>query len=128
MDGFKSATELEKEFDVKRCGREDWRGDWRRFKFKTYGWCARADDYNSQGSIAEYLSTVGRLRSFSDISKEEMQKSDNVAYDLDDKIYMMDEDYNQVQFKYKKQDAGVFAAHHRQDLTRKRDAKQETGV
>ncbi|WZZ02611.1 hypothetical protein YC2023_088532 [Brassica napus] len=74
-----SATELEKEFDVKRCGREDWREDWRRFKFKTYGWCARADDYNSQGSIAEYLSTVGRLRSFSDISKEEMHKLDNVA-------------------------------------------------
>ncbi|KAG2267040.1 hypothetical protein Bca52824_074119 [Brassica carinata] len=110
MDGFKSATELEKEFDVKRCGREDWR----RFKFKTYGWCARADDYNSQGSIA-------------DISKEEMQKSDNVAYDLDDKIYMMNEDYNEVQFKYKEETISLqslLMEKHTLDQTYKQETKR----
>ncbi|KAH0919116.1 hypothetical protein HID58_026776, partial [Brassica napus] len=103
MDGFTSVTELEKEYEVKRCGKKDWSyktGDWR---FKTYGWCARGDDYNCQGSIAEYLSTVGKLRSFSDISKEEMQKSSIVVDDLADKIAKKNEDYNQVQYKYNEQ-------------------------
>ncbi|KAJ4884772.1 Factor of DNA methylation 5 [Raphanus sativus] len=103
MDGFKRATELEKEYGVKRCGKKDWSyktGDWR---LKTYGWCARADDYNSQGSVAEYLSTVGRLRSFSDISKEEMQNRSIVVDDLADKIAEKNEVLNQVQYKYKEE-------------------------
>ncbi|KAL0724435.1 hypothetical protein Bca4012_039034 [Brassica carinata] len=104
MDGFKRATELEKEYEVKRCGKKDWSyktGDWR---LKTYGWCARADDYNSQGSVvAEYLSTVGKLRSFSDISKEEMQNTSIVVNDLADKIAEKNEVLNQVQYKYKEE-------------------------
>ncbi|ESQ28309.1 hypothetical protein EUTSA_v10019728mg [Eutrema salsugineum] len=99
MSGFKSATELEREYEINRCGKKDWSvktGDWR---FKEYGWCARADDYNSQGSIAEYLSTVGKLRSFSDISKEEMLNTNIVVDDLADKIAMTNEDLNKVQYK-----------------------------
>lgn len=101
MDGFKSVTELEKEYVVKRCGKKDWiykTGDGR---FKTCGWCARADDFNSQGLVAEYLSTAGKLRSFSDISKEEKQKSSIVVDDLADKIVMTNEDLNKARYKYK---------------------------
>ncbi|KAF8103075.1 hypothetical protein N665_0188s0034 [Sinapis alba] len=100
MDGFKRATELEKEYEIKRCGKKDWSYKTRDWRFKTYGWCARADDYNSQGSIAEYLSTVGKLRSFSDISKEELQNTNIVVEDLANKIAMKNEDLNQVQYKY----------------------------
>lgn len=100
MSGFKSATELEKEYEIRGCGKKDWsdkRGDWRS---KAYGWCARADDYNSQGSIAEYLSKVGKLRSFSDICNEEIQNKNIVVDDLANKIAMTNEDLNKVQFKY----------------------------
>ncbi|ESQ27119.1 hypothetical protein EUTSA_v10018261mg [Eutrema salsugineum] len=100
MSGFNSATNLDKEYEIKRCGKKDWSdkiGDWRS---KDYGWCARADDYNSQGSIAEYLSTVGSLKSFSDISKEEMQNTNIVVDDLANKIAMTNEDLNKVQYKY----------------------------
>ncbi|CAN6804288.1 hypothetical protein Bca4012_100242 [Brassica carinata] len=120
MDGFTSVTELEKEYEVKRCGKKDWSyktGDWR---FKTYGWCARGDDYNCQGSIAEYLSTVGKLRSFSDISKEEMQKSSIVVDDLADKIAKKNEDYNQVQHKYNEQIISL------QRLIRQKDELDQT--
>uniref|UniRef100_A0A1J3JZ18 Factor of DNA methylation 5 n=1 Tax=Noccaea caerulescens TaxID=107243 RepID=A0A1J3JZ18_NOCCA len=98
--GFTNATELEKEYEIKRCGKKDWSektGDWRS---KAYGWCARADDYNSQGSIAEYLSTVGTLRSFSDISKEEMHNTNVVVEDLANKIAMTNEDLNNAEYKY----------------------------
>ncbi|XP_010472874.1 PREDICTED: factor of DNA methylation 5-like isoform X3 [Camelina sativa] len=100
MSGFKSATELEKEYEIRGCGKKDWsdkRGDWRS---KTYGWCARSDDYNSQGSIAEYLSKVGTLRSFSDICKEEIQNKNSVVDDLANKIAMTNENLNKVQYKY----------------------------
>ncbi|KAG7652619.1 putative domain XH [Arabidopsis thaliana x Arabidopsis arenosa] len=96
--GFKSVTELEKEYEIRGCGRKDWidkRGDWRS---KAYGWCARADDYNSQGSIAEYLSKVGKLRSFSDITKEEIQNKSIVVDDLANKIAMTNEDLNKLQY------------------------------
>ncbi|CAA7020016.1 unnamed protein product [Microthlaspi erraticum] len=98
--GFTNASALEKEYEVKRCGKKDWSektGDWRS---KAYGWCARADDYNSQGTIAEYLSTVGTLRSFSDISKEEMQNTNTVVQDLANKIAMTNEDLNNAEYKY----------------------------
>ncbi|KAF3595744.1 hypothetical protein DY000_02020232 [Brassica cretica] len=70
---------------------------------------------------------AGRLRSFSDISKEEMQKSDNVAYDLDDKIYMMNEDYNEVQFKYKEETISLqrlLMEKHTLDQTYKQETKR----
>ncbi|CAH2067945.1 unnamed protein product [Thlaspi arvense] len=100
MNGFKSATELDKFYEIKRCGKKDWSdktGDW---SSKTYGWCARADDYNSQGPIAEYLSTVGTLRSFSDISKEEMQNTNLVVDELANKIALKNEDLSKVLYKY----------------------------
>lgn len=100
FSGFKSATELEKEFEIRGCSKKDWsdkRGDW---KSMAYGWCARADDYNSQGLIAEYLSTVGKLKSFSDISKEENQNTNVVVEDLANKIAMTDENLNKAQYEY----------------------------
>ncbi|KAL1205572.1 Factor of DNA methylation 5 [Cardamine amara subsp. amara] len=98
--GFKNATELEKEYEIRGCSKKDWsdkRGDWRS---KAYGWCARADDYNSQGSIAEYLSTVGKLSSFSDITKEENRNTDVVVEDLANKIAIKIQDLNKAQYEY----------------------------
>ncbi|EOA33756.1 hypothetical protein CARUB_v10019950mg [Capsella rubella] len=99
MSGFKSATELEKEYEIRGCGKKNWRdkkGDW---TSKAYGWCARADDYNSQGSIAEYLSKVGKLKSFSDICKEEIHNKNSLVDDLANKIDMTNEYLNKVQYK-----------------------------
>ncbi|VVB11528.1 unnamed protein product [Arabis nemorensis] len=100
MSGFKSVTELEKEYEIKRCGKKDWSDKTGGWRSKNYGWCARADDYNSQGSIAEYLSSEGKLRSFSEISKEEAQNTNLVVEELANKIAMTNEDLNKVQYKY----------------------------
>ncbi|CAN8233548.1 unnamed protein product [Cochlearia groenlandica] len=100
FSGFKNAAELEKEYEIKRCSKKDWSdktGDW---GSKVYGWCARADDYNSKGLIAEYLSSVGELRSYSDIYKKEMQDTNLLVVDLGDKIAMKNEDLNKVQYEY----------------------------
>ncbi|ESQ35218.1 hypothetical protein EUTSA_v10007054mg [Eutrema salsugineum] len=100
--GFASATELEEEFENKGCSKKEWtekRGD---SESKAYGWCARAEDYNSEGPIGEYLSKEGTLRTISDISQEKAQDRNSVLDELSDIIAMTNEDLNKVQYSYNK--------------------------
>ncbi|CAN8305047.1 unnamed protein product [Cochlearia groenlandica] len=98
--GFASATEFEKEFENERCSRKEWnekRGD---SESRAYGWCARTEDYNSQGPIGEYLSREGKLRTISDISQDNVQDRDNVLKELSDVLAMTNEDLDKVQYSY----------------------------
>ncbi|CAH2037441.1 unnamed protein product [Thlaspi arvense] len=100
--GFGSATELEKEFENQGCSKKEWmekRGD---FESKAYGWIARAEDYNSEGPIGEYLSKVGMLKTVSDISQETAQDRNNVLEELSNIIAITNEDLNEVQYSYNK--------------------------
>ncbi|VVB11524.1 unnamed protein product [Arabis nemorensis] len=100
--GFATATELEKEFENEGCGKKEWtenRGD---SESKAYGWCARAEDYNFEGPIGEYLSKEGQLRTVSDISKEIAENRNNVLEELSNVIAMTNEDLNRVQYSYHK--------------------------
>ncbi|VVA91487.1 unnamed protein product [Arabis nemorensis] len=100
--GFASATELEKEFENEGCSKKEWtekRGD---SESKAYGWCAREEDYNSEGPIGEYLSKEGQLKTVSDISKEKAQDRNNVLEELSNIIAMTNEDLNRVQYSYNK--------------------------
>ncbi|CAN6907376.1 unnamed protein product [Brassica oleracea] len=98
--GFASATELEKEFEREGCSKKEWvekRGD---SESKAYGWCARAEDYNSEGPIGEYLSKEGKLRTVSDISQEKAEDRNSVLEELSSMIAMTNEDLNKVQYSY----------------------------
>ncbi|KAL0723601.1 hypothetical protein Bca4012_038200 [Brassica carinata] len=101
--GFASATELEKEFESEGCSKKEWMekrgGD---SVSKAYGWCARAEDYHSEGPIGEYLSKEGKLRTVSDISQEKAQDRNSVLEELSDIIAMTNEDLNKVQYSYNK--------------------------
>ncbi|CAF1926003.1 unnamed protein product [Brassica napus] len=102
--GFASATELEKEFESIGCSKKEWMekrgGD--SVSKKAYGWCARAEDYHSEGPIGEYLSKEGKLRTVSDISQEKAQDRNSVLEQLSDIIAMTNEDLNKVQYSYNK--------------------------
>ncbi|CAG7869044.1 unnamed protein product [Brassica rapa] len=101
--GFASATELEKEFESIGCSKKEWvekRGGGS--VSKAYGWCARAEDYHSEGPIGEYLSKEGKLRTVSDISQEKAQDRNSVLEQLSDIIAMTNEDLNKVQYSYNK--------------------------
>ncbi|KAJ4890035.1 Factor of DNA methylation 1 [Raphanus sativus] len=100
--GFACATELEKEFEREGCSKKEWtekRGD-SISESKAYGWCARAEDYNSGGPIGEYLSKEGKLRTVSDISQEKAQDRNIVLDELSSMIAMTNEDLNKVQYSY----------------------------
>ena len=99
-NGFLNATEFEKAFEIERCSKEDWNVKKVHHGSSIYGWCARADDYDSQGSIGEYLRKNGKLRTVSDLEQETAQSNKYVVEDLACKIDITNESIGEMQSKY----------------------------
>ncbi|XP_010497500.1 PREDICTED: factor of DNA methylation 1-like [Camelina sativa] len=98
--GFACATELEKEFENQGHSKKEWTERTGDSESKAYGWCARAQDYYSQGPIGEYLSREGKLRTVSDISQEKEQDRNIVLDELTKMIAMTNDDLSKVQYSY----------------------------
>lgn len=98
-NGFKNASEFEKMFESGRHGKKDWNAN-NECDSSLYGWCARADDHVSQGSIGQYLREKGRLRTISDIVQEVAQSRNDVVANLASKIDMTNENLDKLQYKY----------------------------
>ncbi|KAL5581221.1 hypothetical protein UlMin_013663 [Ulmus minor] len=98
--GFKNATEFEGAFETEKCSKKEWDVSQLHHDRKIYGWCARADDYNSQGPIGKYLRKNGKLRTISEIVQEAAQKTNDVVASLAYKIDATNEDLNELQCKY----------------------------
>ncbi|XP_010459126.1 PREDICTED: factor of DNA methylation 1 [Camelina sativa] len=98
--GFACATELEKEFENQGHSKKEWTERSGDSESKAYGWCARAQDYYSQGPIGEYLSREGKLRTVSDISQEKEQDRNIVLDELTKMIAMTNDDLSKVQYSY----------------------------
>ncbi|KAJ4718618.1 factor of DNA methylation 1-like [Melia azedarach] len=99
-NGFMNASEFEKAFETDHHGKRDWIARKTHPGSKIYGWCARADDNDSEGPIGEYIRKAGKLRTFSDIFQEETQNKNNVVANLASKIDMKNEDLSELQCKY----------------------------
>ncbi|KAF3450961.1 hypothetical protein FNV43_RR07050 [Rhamnella rubrinervis] len=99
-NGFLNATEFEKAFEIDRCSKEDWNVKKFHHGSSIYGWCARVDDYDSQGPIGEYLRQKGKLRTVSDLEQEMAQSNKYVVEDLACKIDITNESIDEMQSKY----------------------------
>ncbi|KAJ4842951.1 hypothetical protein Tsubulata_026607 [Turnera subulata] len=80
--GYANATEFEKLFDAEGHGKKDWQQQKTTPHDSTaYGWCARADDYHSDGALGEYLRNQGKwaLTTFSSVVQEETAKHQTVV-------------------------------------------------
>ncbi|KAL4333825.1 hypothetical protein GQ457_07G032600 [Hibiscus cannabinus] len=98
--GYVNATEFEKAFESDRHSKKHWNGQQGQLGSNIYGWCARADDYNSDGPIGDYLRKVGRLRTISDIVQETAQDRNNVVSKLTTRIDLTNENLDELQYKY----------------------------
>ncbi|KAH7547469.1 hypothetical protein FEM48_Zijuj01G0313400 [Ziziphus jujuba var. spinosa] len=98
-NGFLNATEFEQDFKINRHSKEEWNTQ-KTHGSNIYGWSARADDYESQGPIGEYLRKRGKLRTVSDIEQEEAQSNKFVVADLAIKIDKTNESLDVLQSKY----------------------------
>lgn len=99
-NGFFNATKFEEDFKVTHHSKEDWNAQKTNLGSNIYGWSARADDYDSQGPIGEYLRKKGKLRTVSDIEQEVAQSNKYVVDDLAVKIYKTIESIDVLQSKY----------------------------
>ncbi|KAK1441459.1 hypothetical protein QVD17_07368 [Tagetes erecta] len=80
--GFNNAISFEKAYEADHHGKRDWKVNHNDLKDETYGWVARADDYNANTIIGEHLHKIGDLRSISDIVAEEYRKADKLESKL----------------------------------------------
>ncbi|KAE8710933.1 Factor of DNA methylation 1 [Hibiscus syriacus] len=98
--GYVNATEFEKAFESERHSKKHWNGQQGQLGSNIYGWCARADDYNSDGPIGDYLRKVGKLRTISDIVQETAQDRNSVVVKLTTRIDLTNENLDELQYKY----------------------------
>ncbi|XP_023919586.2 factor of DNA methylation 1 isoform X2 [Quercus suber] len=97
--GFMNCSEFEKFFETEHCGKKEWHAQ-KIHGRKCYGWCARADDYEAEGVIGDFLHRNGQLRTVSDIDREAAQNRNNVVAKLANKINITNENLNEIEYKY----------------------------
>lgn len=97
--GFMNATQFEKSFDTDYHGKKGWKQK-SNSDLSTYGWCARADDYHSQGVIGEYLRDQGNLTTISSIVQEETKKKHSIVATLADEIDETNLNLGQMEYKF----------------------------
>ncbi|KAM1165971.1 hypothetical protein ACFX2G_025763 [Malus domestica] len=98
--GLGNATDFEKMFETDHHSKMDWNTRKQQPGSSIYGWCARADDYHSQGPIGEFLRKTGKLRTVSDIVQEAAQNRNDEVANLANKIELTNENLLKAQYKY----------------------------
>lgn len=98
--GFMNCAEFEKLFEIEHHGKKEWNAQKTNLGPNCYGWCARADDYDAEGPIGDFLRNKGQLRTVSDIDREAAQSRNNVVADLANEIDITNENLNELQYKY----------------------------
>nr|QDC18028.1 factor of DNA methylation 1-like A [Hypericum perforatum] len=98
--GFAQVMEFDKSFESERRGRENWGSQRAKPVAVTYGWWAKANDYDSEGPIGEYLRKRGKLTTTTEVKKEEAEstaaKVTGLAYKIDERnndLKKWEEDY-----------------------------------
>ncbi|KAK2644749.1 hypothetical protein Ddye_019944 [Dipteronia dyeriana] len=99
-NGFMNATEFEKSFETEHRGKKDWNAQSRHPGSKIYGWCARADDNDTKGPVGEYLRMEGKLKTISDLVKEENQNKNIIVTNLASKIDLTNENLDELEYKF----------------------------
>lgn len=99
-EGFKNATEFEKEFETENHGKKGWNSQKAEPGSSTYGWRAQSDDYDADGPVGDHLRKTGKLRTVLDIVQEATQSSSRIVEHLANKIDSTNETLQQLQSKY----------------------------
>ncbi|KAL8139363.1 hypothetical protein V2J09_005384 [Rumex salicifolius] len=105
--GFHNAKEFERAFEGNRHGKKEWIEKRENPGSDLYGWFARADDYETEDYLGNYLRNNGELKSLDDIVREEKQNNHNIVGSLAYKIDTKLEDLDELQLKVKLQNLSL---------------------
>ncbi|KAL3650164.1 hypothetical protein CASFOL_006567 [Castilleja foliolosa] len=99
--GFTNAVSFEKAYEANRRGKSDWLTEKeKRSPDDLYGWIARAEDYNSDDIIGEWLRKIGDLRTISDVMEEEVRKTNKLVDNLTNAIEKKKRDLLEIESKF----------------------------
>ncbi|KAL2935801.1 Factor of DNA methylation 2 [Bienertia sinuspersici] len=82
MIGYKNALDFEKAFEAVCCSKKDWITNKVDLGSAIYGWCACADDYNTEGQIGKYLRKNTELKTYSDIVRKGKRGNESIVVSL----------------------------------------------
>nr|GEU44511.1 factor of DNA methylation 4-like [Tanacetum cinerariifolium] len=78
LDQFSNALKFVKDFEVNKCGTNDYRDQGRCKDDKMYAWMATDEDYNSTGLVSDYFKKNGDLKTLSAVQKDIVAKNTKV--------------------------------------------------
>ena len=99
-NGFGNATDFGKWFISDCHGKEHWNARKQKPGSSINGWCARFDDYESQGPVGEFLCKRGQLQTVLNILQEAAESKNSVVANLASKIDMTNENLDELRYKY----------------------------
>ncbi|XP_057464536.1 factor of DNA methylation 1-like isoform X2 [Actinidia eriantha] len=97
--GFKNAMEFEKSFEADHRSKKEWKDQKGIPVSNAYGWFGRADDYNTEGPVGEYLRKEGELKTISDLVQEATQDRNKIVATLANEIDLKNENLDELQYK-----------------------------
>ncbi|GFZ04027.1 XH/XS domain-containing protein [Actinidia rufa] len=95
--GFKNAMEFKKFFEADYHSKKEWEAQGGHPGSDIYRWFARAEDYNSEGPLGEYLSKAGDLKTICNLVLESTQERSKTVTNLANEIGLKNEKSVQVQ-------------------------------
>ncbi|XP_023761771.1 factor of DNA methylation 1 [Lactuca sativa] len=98
--GFKNAMEFEKSFEANHHSKREWVASDKSSGSSIYAWLARANDFESQGAIGDFLRKNRELKTISDLVQEAMQTRNKAVVELTSEIDTRNENLDDLQIKY----------------------------
>ncbi|KAK9274866.1 hypothetical protein L1049_022120 [Liquidambar formosana] len=105
--GFSNVMEFEKSFEGIRHGKKDWDAWQAHPGSNIYGWCARADDYNSEGPIGEFLREKAELKTIIHIMQEVTGERNTMVANLTKELDITNKNLDDMQYKYNEKSMSV---------------------
>ncbi|KAG5523248.1 hypothetical protein RHGRI_035165 [Rhododendron griersonianum] len=98
--GFNNAMLFEKSFETNHHSKKEWTAQKEVPGLNIYGWFARADDYNSEGLVGEYLRKKGELKTISNLIQEATLDRNKIVANLATEIDLKNQNLDELQYKY----------------------------
>lgn len=113
--GFKNAVDFEKSFEAGRHSKKEWIANTGNLGSGIYGWFARADDYNAEGQMGEYLRKNRELKTLSEVMQKGREDKENMVFTLANEIDRKNQNLDEMQSKVNLQAMSLSRIHEEKD-------------
>ncbi|GKC23776.1 factor of DNA methylation 4-like protein [Tanacetum coccineum] len=116
LDQFSNALKFVKDFEVNKCGRNDYRDQGRCKDDKMYAWMATDDDYNSTGLVSDYLKKNGDLKTLSAVEKDIEAKNTKLILGLETLIHEKSKKTEEIKSEISRTDSDLVTVRKQKEI------------